>query len=362
MSETGGTPRRVLVLSAGPWSAATRQLALAARALHEDGLVVRALTPSVPAWLAAAPGVPVEALTETHGTREHRTAVTAAVETARPTVVLTDDELLRRVAVRALAAGACVLQRLPHGAALPEDSVATRFVSRNVAPAWLVPSVDESLLARRTATPEKRRIPAVPIPFAVVGPADTADPSPPRRLLLIPDPDAPQAATAALRTVSMLVRRHAGLRVTLHGTATALQPLRVHAAALRIAAQVDVRPMPTFDAPPPADVLATWVAASGDLGVTATLWSMHAGHPAVVLASSAAAPLVEDRVSGVVVPGASPYDEALVASELARLLAHDDDRVRMGAAAGRHAQRYDLGRLAQALRAAIDRAVQSARR
>lgn len=362
MSESGSAPLRVLVLSAGPWSAAARQLALAARALMDDGITVTALTPSVSEWRAVAPAVSVQALTAEHGTRAHRTAVAAAVAAARPTAVITDDELLRRLAVRALAPGACVLQRLPLGAALPEDSVATRFVSRNVAPAWLVPSTDDRLLARTSATPEKRRIPAVPVPFAVVGPAMPSEALPPRRLLLIPDPDAPHTATAALRTAAMVVRRHHELRLTLHGGTSALQPLRVHAAALRIAAQVDVRPMPTFDAPPPTDVLATWVAATGDLGATAALWAMRAGHPVVAVANNAVSSLVEDHVSGVVVSGSSPYDEALVASELARLLAHVDDRVRMGNAATQHSQRYDLARLALALRSAIDLAARAARR
>lgn len=362
MSDADSVPHRVLVLSAGPWNAAARQLALAARALMHDGMAVRALTPSRQEWLTVAPTVPVDLLAEEHGTRAHRTAVTAAVESARPTVIITNDELLRRVAVRALAPDACVLQRLPLDAALPEDSVATRFVSRNVAPAWLVPSTDDRVLARSSATPEKRRIPAVPIPFAVLRPARPPVERPRHRLLLITDPDAPQTATAALRTVAMLARRHDELRITLHGSAATLQPLRVHAAALRIAAQVEVRSMPTLDAPPPADVLATWVAAAGDFGVTAALWSMSGGHPVIATANSAVASLVEDRVSGVVVPGGSPYDEALVASELARLLAHHDDRARMGEAAMQRAQRYDLARLALALRSAIDRAARAARR
>ncbi len=362
MSDGASAPHRVLVLSAGPWNAAERQLALAARALMSDGIAVRALTPSRQEWLAVAPAVPVDVLAEEHGTRAHRTAVTAAVESGRPTVIITDDELLRRVAVRALAPGACVLQRLPLGAPLPEDSVATRFVSRNVAPAWLVPSTDDSVLARASATPEKRRIPAVPIPFVVLPRGTSSEASPRRRVLLITDPTAPQTATAALRTVAMLARRHEQLRITLHGSASTLQPLRVHAAALRVASQVDVHPMPTFETPPPADVLATWVAAAGDLGATAALWSMSGGHPVVATANSAVASLIEDRVSGVVVPGGSPYDEALVVSELARLLAHVDDRARMGDAAMQRAQCYDPARLARALRSAIDRAARAAHR
>jgi hypothetical protein len=362
VSHPDGTPLRVLVLSAGPWNPAARQLALAARALMEDGLAVRAITPCAREWQGIAPALAVESLVPEHGTREHRTAITAAVEAARPTVVITDDELLRRVAVRALSPGACVLQRLPLGAALPEDSVATRFVSRNVAPAWLVPSTEDSVLARSSVTPEKRRIPAVPMPFAVPPSAARPESRAPRQLVLIPDPEAPQAATAALRTAAMVMRRHATLRLTLHGTASALQPLRVHAAALRIAAQVDVRAMPTFDASAPTDVLATWVAADGDLGVTAALWAMRAGHPVVAPASSAVASLLEDRESGVVVPGGTSYDEALVASELARLFAHREDRTRMREGAVQRAQQFDLTRLARALRSAIDRAAAAARR
>jgi len=362
VSAMDGTPPRVLVLSAGPWNAAARQLALAARALGNEGMAVRALSPCIPQWHTAAPEVAVDALMEEHGTRAHRTAVTAVVESTRPTVIITDDELLRRVAVRALAPGACVLQRLPLGAALPEDSVATRFASRNVAPAWLVPSTDDRLLARSSATPEKRRIPAVPIPFAVVHPSVPPQASPSRRLLLVPDPDAPQLATAALRVAALLLRRHPALRLTLHGTSSALQSLRVHAAALRIAAQVEIGPMPTFDEPPPTNVLATWVAARGDLGVTAALWAMRAGHPVVTAADSSVATLLDDRVSGVVVSGGSPYDEAVVASELARLFAHGDDRARMGDAATHRAEQFNLARLAQALRAAIDRAASAARR
>jgi hypothetical protein len=357
-----GTPHRVLVLSAGPWDAAARQLALAARALLDDGMEVRALAPSIPEWHAVAPTVPVRALTEAHGTRAHRTAVTAMVEAVRPTVIITNDELLRRVAVRALAPGACVLQRLPLGEALPEDSVATRFSSRNVAPAWLVPSTNDRELARSSVIPGKRRIPAVPIPFAVPSPSIPAGGRPRHQLVLIPNPDAPEAASSALRTVAMVMRRHPVLRLTVHGSASVLQPLRVHAAALRIAAQVDVRPMPSFDARPSTDVLATWVAATGDLGVTAALWAMRAGHPVITMADSAVAALIDDRISGVVMPGMSPYDEALVAAELARLLAHEADRERMGDAALQHARQFDLARLARALRLAIDQAVAATRR
>jgi len=362
VSEAGSTPLRVLVLSAGPWSAGVRQLALGARALLAEGVEVRALSPATAQWQRVAPGVRVDALTPEHGTRAHRTVVTAAVESARPTVVITDDELLRRVAVRALAPGACVLQRLPLGAPLPEDSVATRFVSRNVAPAWLVPSIDDVFLARSNATPEQRRIPAVPIPMATLPPEADGEPARARRVLVILDPEAPLAGTSALRVAARLARRHREVRVSLCGVAGALQPLFVHAAALGVASQVDVLPMPAFDAPPPTDVLATWVTATGDLGVSAALWTMGAGHPVVASAHGPCAALLEDRISGVVVPGSSPYDEALAAAELARLLAHADERVRMGEAAVRRALPYDGARLARALRSAIDRAVAAARR
>jgi glycosyltransferase involved in cell wall biosynthesis len=147
-----------------------------------------------------------------------------------------------------------------------------------------------------------------------------------------------------------------------HGTPLGLQALRVQAASLRIAARVDVQPMPTFDDAPPSDVLATWVAMTGDAGVTSALWAMRAGQPVVVSAEHDAATLLEDRRSGVVVPGGSPYDEALVASELARLLGHHEDRVRMGEAASERARQYDPARLARALRVAIDRAMHAVRR
>jgi hypothetical protein len=363
VSETGSTPLRVLVLSAGPWNAGARQLALGARALVAEGISVRALTPSVPEWTRAAPSVPAELLTAEHGTRAHRTAVTAAVEAAQPNVVITDDELLRRLAVRAVASGACVLQRLALGAPLPEDSVATRFASRNVAPAWLVPSTNDTLLARSSATPEQRRIPAVPIPIAVSAPRLGSTPTTaPRTLLLIAAPEAPLAATSALRVSAMLVRRHSALRVVLCGSPSMLQPLRVHAAALRVAAQVEVVPFPTFDDPPPADLLSTWVAADGDVGVSAALWSMRAGHPVVTMGEGDVAALLDDRVSGVLVPGGSPYDDALTASELARLLAQPADRARMGEAAMQRAQQFDEARLGRALRTAISRAQSAARR
>jgi hypothetical protein len=362
VTEAGSAPLRVLVLSAGPWNVGARQLALGARALAADGVPVRALTPSVQEWKRVAPSVLVDGLTDEHGTRAHRTAVTSAVEAARPTVVITDDELLRRLAMRALDAGACVLQRLPLGAPLPEDSVTTRFVSRNVAPAWLVPSTSDALLARSSATPEPRRIPAVPIPMAVQAPSVMPVPYEPRRLLVIAPPEAPLAATTALRVLAMLVRRHSALRVVLCGSPSALQPLRVHAAALRVAAQVDVMPLPTFDDPPPVDLLITWVAAAGDLGVSAALWSMRSGHPVVTTGEGEVATLLEDRISGVLAPSRSPDDDARTAAELARLLAQPADRARMGEAAMQRAQQFDDVRLGRALRTAIACAQSAARR
>lgn len=362
MTEPDRTPLRVLVLSAGPWNVGARQLALGARALAAEGVSVRAVSPSAREWQRLAPSVPVQSLLAESGTRAHRTAVTAAVEAFRPTVAITDDELLRRVAVRALAPGACVLQRLPLGAPLPEDSVATRFVSRNVAPAWLVPSTDDRMLARSSATSESRRIPAVPIPMAVPAPLAAESPARARRLVVILDPDAPLVATSALRVASMVARRHPELRIALCGALSSLQPLRVHAAALGVASQVDVVPLPTFEDSPPADTLASWVAATGDLGVTAALWMMRAGHPVVASAPGDVATLLEDRISGVVVSGGAPYDDALTAAELARLFAHTDDRARMGEAAVHRALQFDDARLARALRSAIERAVAAARR
>jgi hypothetical protein len=266
---------------------------------------------------------------------------------------------MRRAAVRAVEPGACVLQRVPLGGELPEDTVASRFAARRMHLAWLVASVD------RTTRPlhEEARVPTVPMPIATPNPEwivplerTPQAPGPARTLVVVTDPDAAATALPALRAAAQVARRHGELRIRLLGAPTALQGLQVHAAALRVASQVEVAPLPAFTTPGPADGCATWVAARGDLGVTAALWSMAARVPVIVAADSVASRLVADAGAGLVLRQESPADDAVAAAALARLLGHARERWLMGDAARDTALSHAAAPLADAVLLAIARA------
>jgi hypothetical protein len=354
-----GPPHRIAVLSAGAWNAATLQLALATRALAERGLVSVVGCVATREWQGVVPGVRVVPLELDAGLREQRSAVAPIVGRARATVVLTDDEVMRRAAVRAVEPGACVLQRLPLGGTLPEDTVASRFAARRMHLAWLVPSVDRT--TRTEGTPS--RVPTVSMPIATpnmewVTPLERVPQAsaPARTLVVVANPEAPATALPALRAAAQVARRHAELRIRLLGTPTTLQGLQVHAAALRVASQVEVGPLPVLTGPGPVDGCATWVAAGGDLGVTAALWSMAAGVPVVVSSDSVVGRLVGATGAGLVLRQESPVDDAAAAAALARLLGHARERWLMGDAACDVALAHADGPLADAVLLAIEQA------
>jgi glycosyltransferase involved in cell wall biosynthesis len=174
----------------------------------------------------------------------------------------------------------------------------------------------------------------------------------------------------ALRAAAGLARLDPTFRIVLLGSPTVLQPLRLFAAALRVAQAVDVRPAPPLEAAWPASgwppiasdevipahtgdaPVALWTAGEGDDGTTYALAAAQAGVPLLVASDHELAPTVRQHDAGFVMPVGSPQADALAASTLAALRAHHDERQRLRQAAHALAATYDAtGAVDRVLRA-----------
>jgi hypothetical protein len=354
---------RLLVLAGGRWQEGGVQLALAARALVARGHAVTIATPHAEEWRDAVPGARFAPFPLPDGARALRTVVTERLDATRPSIVLTDDDALRRIATRALPDSACVLQRLPLGAEVPGEPFAERFAGRRAPMAWLL--ADTGAPTAVAAEAAEGRTPARTMPFACAALEPGAAASPhggARTLLVLADPAVPSGAIPALRAAAAVARREPGVQIRLHGEPADVQSLRVHAAALGVAAQVSAAPLPTLlDAPPP-DAFATWVAASGDFAASAALWSLAAGVPVIAPRESDAAAFVSDHVSGLLVAARAPDDDARAASGLSWLLANARASALIAEAARRRASAYTPDRLADRVLDAVTAARRHARR
>ncbi len=348
------TPRvRTLVVAGPSWDASAEQLALAAEALHTRSLPVEVAAPyEVTAyWQAALPGITVRALERSP--REHRRALRSMAAVMRANVAIVDHASTRRLITRVLPSGSCVLQRLPLFAAPPAESFLTRVAPRGVSYAYLVPQ----LALEDAAHAQSHRIFRQPVPLAV-DVAPDAERSATREtpvIVVVPDAEHPMHALPALRAAVRLVRRHPSLRVHLLGPAPLLQGLKVQAAALRIADHVTTGTLRVDRLDVPAGSVAVWIAADGDVGAAALLQAMTARLPTLLSGTSALAPLIADRVTGVLVNLHERTSDAVAAGHLARLIAHDDERRSMGAAARARAQRlHSSERLGASILAAVE--------
>ena len=136
-------------------------------------------------------------------------------------------------------------------------------------------------------------------------------------------------ASTLLRAVAMLAPRHPELRVALVGPGSDDEELRIHAAALgvhRLVAHLGGR-SEANDLLGDADL--GWVLGDGDDGAFGALDCLAAGVPALVERESHAARYAPHAIGGVHL---EPGDAAGAAAVIARLLAHDADRLAMGAA------------------------------
>jgi glycosyltransferase involved in cell wall biosynthesis len=151
-----------------------------------------------------------------------------------------------------------------------------------------------------------------------------------RVLVCIHDGSARVRAGNVLRVVALLAERHPELRLIFLGPGSADADLKVHAAALRISRAVSF----LGERDDYLSILALadlgWVVSGGDDGAYALLDLMGSRVPVIAERGSLAEQYVRDGISGIVL---APGDAHDTAASVARLLAHDDERAAMGAAA-----------------------------
>jgi glycosyltransferase involved in cell wall biosynthesis len=151
-----------------------------------------------------------------------------------------------------------------------------------------------------------------------------------RILVCIHDGSARVRAGNVLRVVALLAKRHPELRLIFLGPGSADADLKVHAAALRISRAVSF----LGERDDYLSVLALadlgWVVSGGDDGAYALLDLMGSRVPVIAERGTLAEQYVPDGIAGIVLPPGDAHDTA---ASVARLLAHDDERIAMGAAA-----------------------------
>ena len=233
-----------------------------------------------------------------------------------------------------LAGRAAVIRRVPAGAA---NQITDRGFGSRLAAAGALVSSEEDL----RDLPVLKRIrfePAAaplgvdvetydairPVPRASLG-ADDAT----ALVVGVCDHGARARAATMVRAVSLLAPNHPNLRLTLVGPGSDDEDLRMHAAALGLTKIV------TF-AGERDDYLAVmkganlgWVVATGDAAAFACLDFMAMRVPVLAERGPLAGTYVADGITGLLMPA---NDAPGTAAALARLLAHDDQRVAMGTA------------------------------
>jgi len=360
---TASTRLRFVIASGRRWDASSLQLAFAAQSLVEHEVPVTIAVPigTEAWWQTVVPNVAISVFDGEGSTRAIRASLRAVAEATRANVALVDDDALRRILARSILESGCVLQRVPFGAAMPEESMASRLWFRRVPQALLVPSLGDAEAPR--AVSERVQQFAIPLvastPDAGVRAATRETPV----LLVVPDAANPLDALPALRAAALVARRHAELRIHLLGVPSQIQELRVYAAALRLSAQLTTGPL-TLGVPDlPAGTVAAWITAEGDAGATAALSVMAQRIPVLVPSTSSVAPAIADRVTGVWLDASDSLSDAVGAGVLARLIAHDDEQRSMGAAARARVQRsHRVHKLGDAVLDAVERALAAARR
>lgn len=172
-----------------------------------------------------------------------------------------------------------------------------------------------------------------------------------RLLVCVMDAEARGRVATALRTLALLVRRHDSLRLLLAGPDADHEDLRMHAAALGIVHRVSFlgQREDVLSVMRAADI--GWVVAGHDAAAYGALDFMALGVPLVAERNPVSARYVADGITGTLLP---PADAPASAAAIATLLAEDEARSVMGAAARvRVGRDFDAVVMGDALEAAV---------
>ena len=330
--------RLLFYYSARAWSGEARVFAAAARGLHARGhQVTYVCSPeSAVEQKVASSGHDVVAIRSDGWWGLSAFRLRRALAGRFIEVVFVHTPWEHKVALLAtfLAGRAAVIRRVPSGAAA---QVTERgFGSRLTAAGVLVSSEEDlrdlPVLKRLRFEPAAAPLgvdvdtyEAIrPVPRASLGADDST-----ALVVGVCDHGARARAATMVRAVALLAPNHPSLRLTLVGPGSDDEDLRMHAAALGLTKIV------TF-AGEREDYLAVlraanlgWVVATGDAAAFACLDFMAMRVPVLAERGPVAGTYVADGITGLLLPS---HDAPGTAAALARLLAHDDQRVAMGTA------------------------------
>ena len=330
--------RLLFYYSARAWSGEARVFAAAARGLHARGhQVTYVCSPeSTVEQKVAAAGHDVVAIRPDGWWGLSAWRLRRALAGRFIEVVFVHTPREHKVASLAtfLAGRAAVIRRVPSGAAA---QVTERGFGSRLTAAGVLVSSEEDL--RDLPVLKRLRFEPAASPLGVdVDAYDTIRPVPRASLgaddatalvVGVCDHDARARAATMVRAVALLAPNHPTLRLTLVGPGSDDEDLRMHAAALGLTRIV------TF-AGEREDYLAVlraanlgWVVATGDAAAFACLDFMAMRVPVLAERGPVAGTYVADGITGLLLPS---NDAPGTAAALARLLAHDDQRVAMGTA------------------------------
>jgi glycosyltransferase involved in cell wall biosynthesis len=259
-----------------------------------------------------------------------------------------------------MAGRAAILRRIP-GESRTSFSVRGRVAAQLTATGLLYATEEE----RRTAPPIKGlRLPSGVAPLGVdpesyqhvrAVPRATIDAAPSSSVIaVVYDPSGRALAATALRVLALLAPRHPELRLVFIGPGSDSEELRMHAAALRISRFVTFlgERDDALGVMRAADL--GWVAGRGDGAGYACLDLLSLRLPVLAERSPVVQQYIADGITGLLFRGGEPQETA---AAVARLLAHEEQRVAMGTAgAARVARDYTEQTMLAAYEEALARA------
>ena len=347
--------------AAAHWSGRARVIAESARLLTDRGarVVVTCRPDSIPEQrFGALADVALRTVEEGGGWLDESARLGRVLrdEFSEALVVHTAREhLVAAAALRRSERGA-VLRRVPIGEVLRVGSA--ERTAAFLATSGFVVATDDDLLT--LALPRRPLRPMV-VPLGVDAARHDAVEDTPRAALGVPpssrllvcvmDAAARGRVATVLRTVALLAERHGGLRLLLIGPDADHEDLRMHAAALGVIHRVAFlgQREDHLSVLRAADI--GWVVAGHDAAAYGVLDFMALGVPLVAERDPIAARFVADGITGSLLP---PADAPASAAAIATLLADDDARTVMGAAARvRVGRDFDAVTMADALEAAV---------